>query len=133
MSIDVDDHRRRWARFAVAFGCVASGCLHNRANQYSYAPPLAPAVYPQPQQGTGPVVFGPPPVAMPPAAMPPVAAPVTGAVPMAGPTAAPMFSGGPIVPQAAVMPAGDPCDPCRDGVVTAGPVFVDGGQTPPCP
>jgi len=34
---------------------AAAGCGHNRANQYSYAPPLMPPVYPQPQ-APGPVV-----------------------------------------------------------------------------
>jgi hypothetical protein len=112
------DHRS-WARLVAAFGCLASGCLHNRANQYSYAPPLAPPVYPQPQQGAGPVVFAAPPAAMPPGAMPPGAVP--GGV------------GGPVMPQAYAMPTGDSCDPCHEGVVTAGAVYVDGGQTPPCP
>ena len=29
-----------------------TGCAHNNANQYAYAPPLAPPVYPQPQPAT---------------------------------------------------------------------------------
>jgi hypothetical protein len=128
MRIDVAHHRRRWPLFVAVLGGAVIGCQHQRANQYSYAPPLAPPVYPQPQQGAGPVVFGPPP-----AALPPPALPVAGAVPMAGPVAAPVFTGEQVVPQGMVVSPGDPCDPCRDGVVTAGPAFIDGGQTPPCP
>lgn len=142
MWIDMANHRRSWARLVAAFGCLASGCLHNRTNQYSYAPPLAPPVYPQPQQGTGPVVFAAPSTAMPPTAvipgaMPPGAVPLggvpAGSVPVTMPGGVPAGVGGPIMPQGFTMPTGDPCDPCHDGVVTAGPVLVDGGQTPPCP
>jgi hypothetical protein len=119
-------HLCSWARLVAACGCLASGCLHNRANQYSYAPPLAPPVYPQPQQGTGPVVFAAPPAAGPAVTMP-------GTMPMTMPVAAPAGPTGPIMPQGFAMPTGDPCDPCHEGVVTTGAVYVDGGQTPPCP
>lgn len=125
-------HHRSWARLVAAFGCLASGCLHNRANQYSYAPPLAPPVYPQPQQGAGPVVFAAPPAAVPPGAMPPGAIP-PGAMPVTMPVPAPGIVSGPVMPQGFAMPTEGPCDPCHEGVVTAGAVYVDGGQTPPCP
>jgi len=135
MRMDRACHRRSWPQLVAAFGCLASGCLHNRANQYSYAPPLAPPVYPQPQQGAGPVVFAAPPTAVPPGAVMPGAVPSgavpPGAVPVTMPGAVP--GGAPIMPQVFAMPTGTPCDPCHEGVVTAGAVYGDGGQTPPCP
>lgn len=99
-------------RSLVAAGVCAAGlvgCAHNKANQYSYAPPLAPPVYPQPQLAQ--------PVAAPAAVLPP------GAVvpaPQAG---------------AAIVPTGgvDPCCQQMGGTVVGQPVVYEEGQTPPCP
>lgn len=99
------------------------GCAHHRQNQYAYAPPLAPAVYPQPAL---PDVV-PPAVTMPGMAAP---APVYAAPVPGGPAAAP--AGMPMVtPTGATMP----CDPCQQGMVrpaNGGVVYAE-GQTPPCP
>jgi len=110
-------------------GCLASvGCQHLRANQYAYAPPLAPPVYPQPQAGSGPVVF-PAPAGMPAAV--PVAgqiSPPFGPVPQAvGPVPQPV---GMVAPQSFVVPDGQPCPPCHEG---GGVVDSQDGQSPPCP
>ena len=94
----------------VAVALVAAGCAHHKANQYAYAPPLAPPVYPQPQTAAQPVV----PVAT--AAPPGVA--VAPAMPMAMP----------------VVASADPCCPPLDGVVVGVPVVHESPeQTPPCP
>lgn len=106
-------------RSLVAVSLLMSGlvgCAHNKANQYSYAPPLAPPVYPQPQLATPvgtavPAVAAPPGTVVPNAAMP---APVVGA---------------PVVPTAAV----DPCCQQMGGTVVGQPVVYEEGQTPPCP
>ena len=104
---------------AAAGLCVAGlvGCAHNKGNQYSYAPPLAPPVYPQPQMAQ--------PVG--------VAAPV-GTLPP-GAVVAP----GPVMPTpqmgAAVVPTGgvDPCCQQMGGTIVGQPVVYEEGQTPPCP
>jgi hypothetical protein len=110
-------------------GCLAAaGCQHHRANQYAYAPPLAPPVYPQPQAGGGPVVFPAPP------GMPPPTQPVMmpgGPVPPAPAVAGPVA--GPVAPQSFVVPDGQPCPPCHDGGMPVGAVYYDEGQSPPCP
>lgn len=110
--------------------CVALGCAHNKANQYAYAPPLAPPVYPQPQQSMQPVAY-PAPAALPPGAvMPPgtVVAPGAAAPPMVPPTT----SAG-VVP---AMPDGS-CPACPsgcDGQHGVMPVAYESAvQTPPCP
>jgi len=98
---------------------VAAGCGHHRANQYSYAPPLMPPVYPQPQ-APGPVVT--------PAALP--------AAPAGAPVVAPQA-----LPPGAVMPPVTPtafADPCAAVPCEGTPVvYEDGGvpvmQSPPCP
>jgi len=97
---------------ALALG--GAGCAHHQANQYAYAPPLAPPVYPQPQTAAAPVAFAAP----------------AGAVPVlpagAVPTALPMAATAP------VMAGGDPCCPPFEGGA-AMPVVYESGQTPPCP
>jgi len=119
----------------AAVCCLAAGgCAHHRADQYSYAPPYAPPVYPQPQVqipgqpnayaaagGAATVV---PAGAIPAGSLPP------GAVVVGAPTAA----------TGMVVPAGGgDCPPCSaDGMVVGGsamPVtMIDGSaQTPPCP
>jgi hypothetical protein len=82
------------------------GCAHNKANQYSYAPPLAPPVYPQPQ----------------------MAQPVGMAAPPGGVMPAPQMG-------AAVLPTGgvDPCCQQMGGTIVGQPVVYEEGQTPPCP
>jgi len=112
---------------------AAAGCAHHKANQYTYAPPLAPAVYPQPQTvgqpmaaplpaGAVPVPAGGVPVA------PPMYAPPGGALP-----AAPALPVMPTSVEMPVLPDGS-CPPCvtpAGGAVTVGhegPV-----QTTPCP
>ena len=110
---------------------AACGCAHHKANQYTYAPPLAPPVYPQPQTVGQPVAYPPGavPVAAPPAYAPP------GGVPMA-PAGMPMAPAGmPVMPTGAEIPAlpDGSCPPCQ----TAGgavPVAYEGVvQTTPCP
>ena len=106
-------------RSFVAIGlCLAGlmGCAHNKANQYSYAPPLAPAVYPQPQMAA------PAGMVAPAGAVPPGAVVPGGMVP--GPVA-----GAPMVPTAAV----GPCCQEMGGTVVGQPVVYEEGQTPPCP
>jgi hypothetical protein len=111
----------------VLAGLAAVGCAHHR-NQSAYAPPLAPPVYPQPQQ---PVAFPAPPSAPPMMVAPPMMA----APPM---MVAPGFP--PQAAAAAAAPAGGfvtalpdgSCPPCEaSGAI---PVGYDGTiQTPPCP
>jgi len=92
--------------------CLASlGCAHHQANQYTYAPPLAPPVYPQPQQVASPV--------MQPA--------LPGTVPAAGVVPGPMPASGP------VTSAVECCPPLEAGTIMATPVVYEAGQTPPCP
>jgi hypothetical protein len=89
--------------------CLAAvGCAHHQ-NQYAYAPPLAPPVYPQPQQVAAPAAPHP----TQPGVMPAPAVP--GTVP-------PM-------PSAAV----ECCPPLGPGEVMATPVVYQEGQMPPCP
>jgi len=112
---------RTWspAMMAVGFVATAFGCAHHQQNQYAYAPPLAPPVYPQPQSATPAMA------AM--AAAPPMAgAPVAGAVVPPAPAAM-------VVAPAGAMPAAvDPCcNPIDGGAVAV--VYESGGQTPQCP
>ncbi len=93
---------------------VATGCAHHRlgGNGYSYQPPLAPAVYPQPPENTQPIA----PVVT--TGVPPVGQPVVMQQPVAGqPIYAPEFGALQTVP----------CDPNTPGGMTA-PI-----QTQPCP
>lgn len=99
------------------FACVGLiaaciGCAHHR-NDYAYAPPYAPPVYPQPQPpAISSVPTAPSAVVMPTAAAPAAAMP------------------GPVVASHS-----SPCpDDCNQGVVSGEHVvFEGGGQTPPCP
>jgi|688.fasta_scaffold23160_8 hypothetical protein len=104
--------------------CVAAlccGCAHNHGNNYAYAPPYAPPVYPQPGAVAQPVAY-----TAPVAAGPVVGAP--GAV--VGAPGAVMGAPGPVVAGHST-----PCpQACPDGTVVGTPVVVEGGgQTPPCP
>jgi hypothetical protein len=103
----------------LAAALAACGCAHHKANQYSYAPPLAPPVYPQPQTVGQPVAFPAPPAAA------PVFAPPGGTMP------APAM---PVMPTAAEIPAlpDGSCPPCQtSGAVPAG--YEGAVQTVPCP
>jgi hypothetical protein len=100
--------------------CVAAlccGCAHNHGNNYAYAPPYAPPVYPQPGAVAQPVAY---------------AAPVTAGPVVAAPGAV-VGAPGPAVVAAAGQST--PCpQACPDGTVVGTPVVVEGGgQTPPCP
>jgi len=113
---------------AAAVSCIgaalclaAIGCAHHRADQYAYAPPYAPPVYPQPQiAGVPPVAVTPGPAPMAVAPSQAVMAPLTAAAPMDG-----------------VVPAvGGACPPCTTGegmIVPTSGLVEGGGQTPPCP
>ena len=109
------------------FGCrstlacllVMAGCAHHRADQYTYAPPYAPPVYPQPPAPAQPAAFAA--AGMLAGAAPAVAVPPGGVV-AAAPTA------GVVVPA-----VGGECPPCADGVVMPATLVEGGGQTPPCP
>ncbi|MFM7108873.1 MAG: hypothetical protein ACKOZU_09810 [Planctomycetaceae bacterium] len=106
---------RRPTMLLALGGLLAAGCAHH-ANQYAFAPPLAPPVYPQPQAAAQPVVS--------PAPGPVVAAPV-GAV----------VAGAPVVAAVGEIPANPDgaCPPCT-GAAGATPVCYDGPvQTQPCP
>ncbi|MFN5755685.1 MAG: hypothetical protein ACK54F_13735 [Planctomycetia bacterium] len=101
------------------FACVGLiaaciGCAHHR-NDYAYAPPYAPPVYPQPQAPALPAApTGPPAVVMSSGAEPAAAMP------------------GPVVASHS-SPCPNDCGQGQ-GVVTSGHVVVEGaGQTPPCP
>ncbi|MFM1996882.1 MAG: hypothetical protein RLZZ111_1269 [Planctomycetota bacterium] len=107
---------------AVAL-CVASvGCAHHRADQYAYAPPYAPPVYPQPQ------IAGVPPVTVTPGPAPMTAVAPATVMAAAVPTAQPLDG---------VVPAvGGACPPCTTGegmIVPTSGLVEGGGQTPPCP
>ena len=110
-------HRSAVAPLAVAV--LALGCAHHGMNQYSYAPPLMPPVYPQPQtvaQPVGAVAPG-----------PMVAAPAM--------QAAPVVTGVPVTAAGGVVPANadGSCPPCagETGAVAVG--YEVPVQTQPCP
>jgi hypothetical protein len=108
---------RREVTVLALMAAMVAGCAHNKANQYAYAPPLAPPVYPQPQI-PGQQVVAAPVVGMPEA--------VPGMVAAAPPMA---VSGMPGMPAGV---AGDPCCPPMDG--GAVPVVYESAvQTPACP
>jgi len=94
--------------FVIGLCLAAGGCAHQQ-NQYAYAPPLAPPVYPQPQPVAAPAA----PYPTQPGVMPPAAVPA--AVPA--------------MPSAAV----ECCPPLVAGEVMATPVVYEEGQMPPCP
>ena len=104
-------------RSLVSIGLAAVGtvgCAHHQANQYSYAPPLAPPVYPQPQQPAPPAL--------------PAGAVVPPALPPGAVMSAPVM-GHPVSAAGAV----DPCCQPAGGPVVVQPVVYADGQTPPCP
>jgi hypothetical protein len=124
----------RWAATVWPLGAAclltAVGCAHHRADQYAYAPPYAPPVYPQPQvqmpvQPATPTVAAP---GLPAGALPP------------GAMVAAAASPGMVVPA-----VGGECPPCAEacaeggqGVVVSsgvmpGTAIEAVGQTPPCP
>lgn len=105
-----------WLSTVSVAAALATGCAHHKANQYAYAPPLAPPVYPQPQNAT-----------------PSPAGPVPGPV-VAAPTipGAPVIAGAPLAAADGIVPAhaDGSCPPCA-GVVTVAHEGVM--QTQPCP
>jgi len=113
---------------SLAAALAAGGCAHNKANQYSYAPPLAPAVYPQPQTVGQPIASpaGPPgavPMGAPPVYLPP------------GGAALPPPPGMPVLPTSAEMSAlpDGSCPPCHTGGGVVPVVYEGAVQTTPCP
>ena len=102
----------RLVTLSCAFSVVACiGCAHHR-NDYAYAPPYAPPVYPQPQPVNYTAPAAPPAVVMPAAGVPAAAVP------------------GPVTASHST-----PCpQDCGQGPVVGEHVVVEGGgQTPPCP
>lgn len=109
--------RLTWFGSGLCLLGLASGCAHNHGNNYAYAPPYAPPVYPQPPGAAQPVSY-----AAPVAGAPVVGMPVVGAP---GPAPAGVVAAGQSVP----CPQG-----CPEGTVIAtSGVVAGGGQTPPCP
>jgi hypothetical protein len=128
---------RRLMPFLAACCLATIGCAHHRADQYAYAPPYAPPVYPQPQQPQVHIPAQPTAYAaagVPGSAVPTSAIPAGSLPPGAVVAGAPMASDGMVV-----QAVGGDCPPCStDGAVMAGstmPVsMIEGsGQTPPCP
>ena len=113
----------------LAAACLLAtvGCAHHRADQYAYAPPYAPPVYPQPQvqMPTQPAAYAAAPGGVP-----------AGAVPVAGVPAAAVVAGAPAA-GTVVQTVGGDCPPCSapgmEGVVMPATMVESGGQTPPCP
>lgn len=104
-------------RFILLVAALAVGCKHHQANQYAYAPPLAPPVYPQPQVPTQPVAYPTPAGAAPGAIVAPQAAPADA-----------------LPPGAVIVPDGAPCPPLSGEVIVGTPVVYESdAQTPPCP
>ena len=97
---------------SIAFLCTATGCASGpQGNNYAYAPPYAPSVYPQAASTVQPTAYNPsatmPAGAIPASALPPGAIIASGPA-VGSPVTAPMNVGAPVV---------------NDG----------SGQTPPCP
>ena len=90
------------------------GCAHDR-NNYAYAPPYAPAVYPQIQSNAQPVAY---------------AAPIATVPPYSGDVAPPGDVG--VVSQPGPCPQGCP-QAAEAGFVSPAGGVEYGGQTPPCP
>jgi len=94
--------------------CVVApvGCAHHRTDQYAYAPPYAPPVYPQPQvqMPAQPAAYAAAPSGVP-----------AGAVAMAGVPSAAMPVG------TVVQAVGGECPPCADGMQGA---VVSSGAMP---
>lgn len=114
-------HRPATARLAAAtlVALCSFGCAHHKTNQYAYAPPLAPPVYPQPQTAAQPMVA--------PAPGPVVAAPAL-------PTA-PVVTGVPLTATDGVVPAlaDGTCPPCAAPGGAVPVVHETAVQTQPCP
>jgi|688.fasta_scaffold171996_2 hypothetical protein len=110
----------RWLA-ALTMALAGGGCAHHQQNQYAYAPPLAPPVYPQPQSPTPAM-----------AAMA-AAPPMTGGPMVAAPPGTVLPPGAVVAAPAAGMPgAVDPCcNPVEGGAIPV--VYESAGQTPPCP
>jgi hypothetical protein len=112
---------------------AACGCAHHKANQYAYAPPLAPPVYPQPQTAAQPVAYPAPAVVPSPVMAAPTMPP--GAPGVVGTPAA--AAAGPVMTVAGEVPAlaDGSCPPCNaGGAGMAVPVVYEGAmQSPPCP
>lgn len=108
---------RKCPSLLASLALATLGCAHHQQNQYAYAPPLAPPVYPQPQMPAPAVV-----------------------APAAAPSGMPMAPAGtlPAGTVPAAMPVsmnGDPCCPPLEGGAVGVPVVYEtaAGQTPPCP
>ena len=99
-------------RIGIAIACLAAVGCASQQNQYAYAPPLAPPVYPQPQPAAAPAVSMPHPTQ--PGVMPPALAP--------GP-----------VPPVTMAPGTECCPPLGAGEVVVAPVVYEEGQSPACP
>lgn len=84
----------------IALAIATSGCAHHQKNQYAYAPPYAPPVYPQPASFSQPPVTGVPPVA---AVGPAVAAPTA--------PLAPGMNAAPCPPETVTAAQTSPCPP----------------------
>lgn len=119
---------------------LAGGCAHHRQD-YAYAPPYAPPVYPQPPGPTIPGSYAPPVVTMPNAAGAMVPGPVVaGAAPatMADGQSPPCppVAGATLVgstPSAgAVAAVGTLISDTAVGETVVGATYVE-GQSPPCP
>ena len=103
--------------FMSAALLILGGCAHHR-NDYAYAPPYAPPVYPQPQAASVQPVALAGAASLPPGVVP------AGAVPMG------------VMPTAPVMASQtNPCpQDCAEGIVVGNSIVVEGGgQTLPCP
>ncbi len=101
------------------------GCAHHRANQYAYAPPYAPPVYPQPASYQQPVTAAAP-VTTQPVVNPPVTIPPTQAVPVSSPP-------GTVPCQPMVQPTAMQGAPCPQGeYLVPGSVIGDVMPCPPC-
>jgi len=112
--------RRLSFAWSLTLAAIA-GCAHHTANQYAYAPPLAPPVYPQPQHPAPGLPAPPGPGAV-------MAAPAVSAAPpvvVAGPPAA--------APDGVVFAADPCCPPLGSGAFAGTPVVYETAeQTPPC-
>ena len=132
--------RIRWhgrSASCVAWACCCAaglstiGCAHHRADQYSSAPPYAPAVYPQPQTAAQPVAYAAPPNVVIPGGQPGMAPPV-------GQPAGVIVAGAAPPGGMVVTAAGELCPPCSaqgmEGIVVDSQTMIQGGgQSPPCP
>jgi hypothetical protein len=112
-------HRPASVAAATLVAVMSFGCAHTGANQYAYAPPLAPPVYPQPQTVAQPALTTAP-------------GPVVGAPTL---PAAPVVTGVPVSAAGGVIPANadGSCQPCADSSGAVPVSYEAGVQTTPCP